>query len=175
MIQSEKQKEHEAPLTALDYNKKLGLTITSDESGVVRIWDQDKKFLREISFPHKVDSVCFYNAEGDILVSHEKRVSLITYSRYKTSSFDYVIESREPVKLTLVTDELFDHLRAKDEVARGKKGVQLVESSDEGSDIEDIVNTKESLELDMGQLDLKYQQSKHRKTLGLVDLENVMA
>ena len=101
----------------------MGLTITSDESGVVRIWDQDKKFLREISFPHKVDSVCFYNADGDILVSHEKRVSLINYQRYKTSSFDYVIESREPVKLILVTDELFDHLRAKDEVARGKKGV----------------------------------------------------
>ena len=85
-----------------------------------------------------------------------------------------MIDSREPVKLILVTDELFDHLKAKDEVARGKKGVTVVESSDEGSDLEDIVNTKESVELDMKNLDHKYSLAK-KKTVGLVDIEATMA
>ena len=71
LIESEKSKEHEAPLTGLDYNKKLGLLESSCEGGSIRIWSPDKKFLREIAFPHKVDSVCFFNSTGDILVSHE--------------------------------------------------------------------------------------------------------
>lgn len=71
LLESEKQKEHEAPLTGLDYNRHLGLMVSSCEAGSIRIWSYDKKFVREISFPHKVDAVCFYNAKGDILVSHE--------------------------------------------------------------------------------------------------------
>jgi len=90
LLESEKSKEHEAPLTGLDYNRKLGLMVSSCEGGSIRVWSPDKKFLREIAFPHSVDSVCFFNASGDILVSHESRVSVITYEVYKTQSFAYV-------------------------------------------------------------------------------------
>jgi hypothetical protein len=47
--------------------------VTSDHSGIIRIWSAKKKFLREIKFPpeHQIDSVCFVNAEGDLLVSHK--------------------------------------------------------------------------------------------------------
>lgn len=173
-IQSEKQKEHEAPLTALDYNKNLGLTITSDESGIIRIWDQDKKFLREIVFPHRVDSVCFYNAAGDILVSHEKRVSLINFKRYRTSSFNYVEDTRQPVKLIPATDELFENLKAKDEQVRGKKVTYVVESSDEESEQESIVKTHPSPELNIRSLEVKYQQIKKRN-IGDVDIEEEIA
>ena len=93
LMESEKSKEHEAPLTGLDYNRKLGLLVSSCEGGSIRIWSPDKKFLREIAFPHKVDSVCFFNASGDILVSHEQRVSVIAYERYNTESFNYVTKN----------------------------------------------------------------------------------
>lgn len=93
LLESEKSKEHEAPLTGLDYNRKLGLLVSSCEGGSIRVWSSDKKFLREIAFPHKVDSVCFFNASGDILVSHEKRVSVIAYERYRTESFEYVAKN----------------------------------------------------------------------------------
>lgn len=124
LIESEKQKEHEAPLTGLDYNRNLGLIVSSCAAGSIRIWSRDKKFLREIAFPHKVDSACFYNAAGDILVSHEQRVSLVAYARYKTDTFDYVAASKDPVRLVAASDELFDDLKAKDDQVRGKRAMR---------------------------------------------------
>jgi hypothetical protein len=121
LIEAEKQKEHESALTGHDYNRKLGLFVTSCAGGIVRIWSQDKQFLREIAFPHAVDSVCFFNCSGDILVSHEKRVSLVTYERYKTRSFDYVAENQGKVVLHLCSDELFEDMKDKDDQVRGKK------------------------------------------------------
>lgn len=115
MVESEKQKEHEAPLTGLDYNRELGLMISSDNDGSIRIWSKDKKFMREITFPHKVDSVCFYNAQGDILVSHEQRVSIILYKKYKTETFEYIANNNDPVRLIEATDDLFEELKARDD------------------------------------------------------------
>jgi hypothetical protein len=135
------------------------------------VWDQDKKFLREIGFPHRVDSVCFFNAGGDILVSHEKRVSLIYYKRYKTQSFEYVVESREDVRLIPVTDELFELLKAKDEQARGKKGVKVVLSSEESED--ELVKTLDISEL---AITVKNESVKpKKKNTGMVDIENALA
>ena len=91
LLETEKSKEHEAPLTGIDYNRKLGLVVSSCKEGMIRIWTLNKKFMREIFFPHGIDSVCFHNNEGDILVSHEKRISLIQYQRYKIAAFDYVL------------------------------------------------------------------------------------
>jgi len=120
-MESEKSKEHEAPLTGLDYNRKLGLLVSSCEGGSIRIWSPDKKFLREIAFPHKVDSVCFFNASGDILVSHEQRVSVIAYERYMTESFNYMTKTLDRGRRIPASDELFEDLKAKDDQVRGKK------------------------------------------------------
>lgn len=75
LIESEKQKEHEAPMTGFDYNRRLGYVVTCCEGGSIKIWTKEKKFLREIVFPHRIDSVCFANGRGDLLVSHDMRVS----------------------------------------------------------------------------------------------------
>lgn len=91
VVGGEKSKEHETSLTGLDYNSKLGMVVTSDESGIIKLWTSDKRFLREIVFPHPVDSVCFFNAEGDLLVSHDNRVSTINFKRYKLSAFDFIL------------------------------------------------------------------------------------
>lgn len=173
MIEAEKQKEHESPLTALDYNKALGLTITSDVSGIIRIWDQDKKFLREISYPHKIDSVCFFNAEGDILVSHEKRVSLMRYENFKTSSFKYVKETREPVTLVPVDDQLFDLLKSKDDQARGKKGAKVIDETEESED--EVVRATESPEQICTTIPQMVTKGNKRKQTGVVDIESAMA
>ena len=124
LIESEKQKEHEAPLTGLDYHRKLGYVVTSCEGGTIRIWNREKKFLREIMFPSRIDSVCFGNARGDLLVSHDKRVSQISFDRYKTRTFDFVAKYRDPLRLVEVTDELLEDLREKDDAVRGKKVVR---------------------------------------------------
>ena len=133
MVESEKQKEHEAPLTGLDYNRKLGLMVSSCAHGSIRIWSRDKKFMREISFPHKVDSVCFYNAQGDILVSHEQRVSLVAYAKYKTETFEYIANSDDAVRLVPASDELFEELKIKDDQVRGKQVQRARQAAIEGT------------------------------------------
>ena len=47
-MENEKQKEHDCTVTGCDSNKFVGLIVTSDQSGMVRIWDANKRFLREI-------------------------------------------------------------------------------------------------------------------------------
>lgn len=45
--------------------------------------------MREIQFPHPIDSVCFLNEKGDILVSHVNRISVVRFETYWTSSFTH--------------------------------------------------------------------------------------
>lgn len=71
MVLAEKIKEHEESLTALDYHRKLGYLLTSCKEGNLKIWSRDRKFMREINFPNKIESACFMNQVGDILISHD--------------------------------------------------------------------------------------------------------
>lgn len=84
-------KEHDLALSGFDWLKSLKLIVTSDHSGCIRIWSDDKKFLREIRFPpnHPIDSVCFLNAQGDLLVSHAQRISFIQFETYWTTTFSH--------------------------------------------------------------------------------------
>lgn len=75
-------------------------------------------------FPNRIDSVCFANAKGDLLVSHDKRVSQILYKKYKSKTFDFFAKYPDPLKLTEVSDELFEELREKDDAVRGKKNIK---------------------------------------------------
>jgi len=38
--------------------------------------------------PDHIDSICFINPEGDLLVSHSKRISLIKYEKYYSNTFE---------------------------------------------------------------------------------------
>ena len=71
LVLTEKIKEHEAPLTSLDYHRKLQYLLTSCKEGTLKLWDKDRRFLREINFPGKFESACFMNQVGDILISHD--------------------------------------------------------------------------------------------------------
>jgi len=89
IVETDKSREHEHPLTALDFHKNLNLIVTSCVKGQVKIWSTnnvrnlgDKQLIREINFPNKVDSVLFLNEEGDILVGHDRRLSIIKFCTY---------------------------------------------------------------------------------------------
>lgn len=88
-IEGEKSKEHDSGLAGCDFNLKLGLIVTADVNGVVRLWTKNKKFIREIQFPGLIDSVAFLNTAGDLLVSHAERISKIRIAEYWTKTFDY--------------------------------------------------------------------------------------
>jgi hypothetical protein len=90
----------------------LQLIVTGDINGNVRIWNRDKKFLREVKFPSRVDCVCFLNAKGDLLVSHAKRISLVKFTTYWTKVFDYYgvtcsQEDEELLQLGLDDESMF--------------------------------------------------------------------
>ena len=84
----EKTHEHEQDVTSCDYNSLLKIIATCDELGYIWIWNFNKKFLREIRLPDHIDSICFINPEGDLLVSHSKRISLIKYEKYYSNTFE---------------------------------------------------------------------------------------
>ena len=93
-----KEREHDCRITSCDFNPSLNLLMTADTSGSIRFWTRDKKYIREIQFPDKIDttersnaieSVCFLNTKGDILISHDKRISKINFETYWTKLFDY--------------------------------------------------------------------------------------
>ncbi len=69
-IETEKIREHDCSVKGVDFNIPLQLLVTGDKKGIIRLWTSDKKFLREIVLPDPIDSVCFVNSTGDILVSH---------------------------------------------------------------------------------------------------------
>ncbi len=85
--------------------------------------------IREITFPDKVDSVCFMNENGDIMVAHDKRISVIKFQTYwpfkdergqldtntKLEPRDYKVE----VKRTEINDSLFLNMKKRDDIARG--------------------------------------------------------
>ena len=81
-IETEKTKEHENQLTSMDYHKKLHLIVTSCASGIIKLWSSYKHLLKEIQFKNKIDAVTFLNEQGDLLIAHDKRVSVIKYENY---------------------------------------------------------------------------------------------
>ena len=75
--------------------------------------------MREIQFPHPIDSVCFINERGDILVSHVSRISKIKFETYWTGSFTNFgfTELNDPIHLnykrseaTIETEMYDDHV-----------------------------------------------------------------
>ena len=61
LIENEKQKEHDSVVTGVDSSRYVKLIVTSDRGGSIKLWSLEKRFMREITFPHPVDSVCFLN------------------------------------------------------------------------------------------------------------------
>jgi hypothetical protein len=110
--------------------------VSSCEGGLVKIWTTnnikslgDKQMIREITFPDKVDSVCFMNENGDIMVAHDKRISVIKFQTYwpfrdERGQLDTnaVLESRDyklAVKVSEINDSLFLNMKKRDDIARG--------------------------------------------------------
>ena len=136
LIETDKTKEHEQNITALDFHRTLNLFVSSCEGGLVKIWTTnniknlgDKQMVREITFPNKVDSVCFMNEHGDIMVAHDKRISVIKFQTYwpfrdERGQLDNStsIEPRDfkaTVKITEINDSLLLNMKKKDDIARG--------------------------------------------------------
>lgn len=191
LVETDKAKEHEAPLTALDFHRGLNLVATSCSGGQVKLWSTanvrglgDKQLLREINFPNRVDSVCFINEKGDLLVGHDRRLSLVKFITYWPFRDDKgVLDMRcdpeprrvEPKKLE-IRDQLFLSLKRRDEGDReAKKAKKVEEAAEDSSSDEETQDAKPPTPMTMraqmffDQLHTEYRTEigSHRKGLSV--------
>ena len=122
-------------MTAIDFHKNLNLMVTACSAGSVKIWSTnnvkglgDKQLIREINFPNKVEAVCFLNEHGDLLVGHDRRISMIKFATYwpfrdERGKLDakVAIEERgedDKVKRTEISDGLFLNMKKRDDIIK---------------------------------------------------------
>ena len=74
--------EHEQSISDIAYFSKKNMFITSSADGYVKVWNIKKELIREIKFPEPVYSVSFLNEEGDLLVGHHGKVSIVAAKDY---------------------------------------------------------------------------------------------
>ena len=67
---------------SFDYLSSKKIFITCCEKGFVKIWDSNKNIIREITFSDPINSACFLNNEGDILICHRDKVTMIVHQMY---------------------------------------------------------------------------------------------
>jgi WD40 repeat protein len=90
--------EHEDELESIDFLYEKGLFVTGGKDGSVKVWNIKKDLIREIKFPEPITSVCFLNANADILVGHVGKVSSILAKDYKPYEVkDYAEPSQEDI------------------------------------------------------------------------------
>lgn len=49
--------------------------MTVDTEGLIKVWSEKRDLLSEIKFNEPVNSVCFMNANYDLLVAHGGKLS----------------------------------------------------------------------------------------------------
>ncbi|CDW84829.1 UNKNOWN [Stylonychia lemnae] len=85
-LEAEKSKEHDSPLTGVDYHEGLNLLVTSCQEGIIKIWRMPYKIMiKEVKFPSRVDSVCFkkgWETPEQVLIQQQLKPKLETESDY---------------------------------------------------------------------------------------------
>mmetsp|Transcript_24011 Transcript_24011/g.36911 ORF Transcript_24011/g.36911 Transcript_24011/m.36911 type:complete len:184 (+) Transcript_24011:2288-2839(+) len=81
----DKSDEHEDALTCVDVLPELGLYVTGDHEGLIKVWNLQKQLIREIKFVEPVNSVIFLNKKGDIIVGHSGNLNRLNASEYMDS------------------------------------------------------------------------------------------
>lgn len=59
--------------------------VSTCSSGLIKLWDLNKNIIKEITFPHQIDSVCFM--KEDILVAHDQKISKIKSKKFLVKNY----------------------------------------------------------------------------------------
>ena len=106
-LKIDKSDEHEDEFTCFDTLPNLGLIVTGDKDGLVKIWNCKKQLIREVKFVESVNSVVFLNPEADIIVGHFGNLS-------RLNACDYLDKKME------VTDQDFIQFMEKSKEVKDK-------------------------------------------------------
>lgn len=83
LVKTESHVEHEKKITDLACHNEKNLLISGSIDGLVKIWNIKKDLIREIKFPEEVFTVSFLNNDGDIIVGHKGKVSIVYCKDYR--------------------------------------------------------------------------------------------
>lgn len=121
-IRTETSFDHDRKVHDVESFPRLNLFITGSLDGYAKVWNVKKELIREIKFPEKVYSVSFLNPDGDILVGHHGKVSMVSHTDY--NPFELPKESRPSEeelelfyqrKAKLADEELYLSLKKRDD------------------------------------------------------------
>lgn len=108
-LKVDKSDEHEDKVTCCDALPHLGLFVTGDCEGLVKVWNCEKQLVREVKFVDPVYSVTFLNEEADILVGHFGNLSRLNH-------YDYMDNKTK----TNITEEEFSAFMSKSKLVKEK-------------------------------------------------------
>lgn len=81
-MKTDQSHAHDGPISQVDTLPLSGLFVSGSRDCTAKVWNARRQLLREIKFPEQVLGVTFLNENGDILVGHEGKVSLVKASDY---------------------------------------------------------------------------------------------
>ena len=94
-LPNSKLDEHYGGLGGIDYHPKLELFISGGPDATVKIFNIKKEVFKEIKFPQPVTGVVFMNPEGDLMISHEEKVSVVPYQEQQMPKQETVLDHHD--------------------------------------------------------------------------------
>lgn len=121
-IRTETSFDHDRKVHDIEVFPKQNLIITGSFDGFAKVWNVKKELIREIKFPEKVYSVSFLNEQGDILVGHHGKVSMVSHEDYNPYEIEKLYNpSKDELdffykrKAKLADDDLYHSLKKRDD------------------------------------------------------------
>ena len=90
--------EHEGGLGAIDYHPQLQMFVSGGPDATVKIFNVKKEIFKEVRFPQPVTGVVFMNPAGDLMISHNEKVSVVYYTELQMPKRPTVLTTDELAK-----------------------------------------------------------------------------
>ena len=65
-----KMDDSEDKMTAITQATNNGFMASADNTGLIKIWTNQKMLLREIQFPEPINALRFISSAGDLMIGH---------------------------------------------------------------------------------------------------------
>jgi hypothetical protein len=110
-LETNKLNDHNVGMTCSDFHDELNIYVTGGLDQYVRVFNLKKELLKEVLFPQPVESICFMNRHGDMVVGHDTKVSLIKFEEmmlHKITDGAYPLKRKEAKNFYKNTHRLND-------------------------------------------------------------------